>query len=410
MTGLKIHQDKCVGCGLCVKTCAADALAIQNKKAVVNEACILCGMCLDSCPFKAISIEKQAAPKEDLSAYHGIWIYAEQQGKILQVAYELLGKGQELAKQKGCKLTALLFGNDVANEAQSLIAYGADEVLLCEHPLLDTQIDENYIDLFDQLIQERKPEILLFGATGFGRSIAPRIAARRQTGLTADCTILEIDPVKGLLNQTRPAFGGNLMATIICPNHRPQMATVRPGIMQVQPCDEAHTGEIIRVDYADPDASKTASVELLEQVIAAHVNTIADADIIISAGKGIGSQKNMELVKRLAELMGGVVGVSRPLVDIGWSEYQNQVGQTGSTVSPKLLITFGISGAIQHLAGIGGAKTIIAVNTDPEAPIFSVAHYKVVADCVEILKHMIANLEARPENGLLIEESKDKLS
>ncbi|MZQ98019.1 MAG: 4Fe-4S dicluster domain-containing protein [Acidaminobacter sp.] len=411
MTGLKIHQDKCVGCGLCVKTCAADALAIQNKKAVVNEACILCGMCLDSCPFKAISIEKQAAPKEDLSAYHGIWIYAEQQqGKILQVAYELLGKGQELAKQKGCKLTALLFGNDVANEAQSLIVYGADEVLLCEHPLLDTQIDENYIDLFDQLIQERKPEILLFGATGFGRSIAPRIAARRQTGLTADCTILDIDSENGLLNQTRPAFGGNLMATIICPNHRPQMATVRPGIMQVQPCDEAHTGEIIRVDYADPDASKTASVELLEQVIAAHVNTIADADIIISAGKGIGSQKNMELVKRLAELMGGVVGVSRPLVDIGWSEYQNQVGQTGSTVSPKLLITFGISGAIQHLAGISGAKTIIAVNTDPEAPIFSVAHYKVVADCVEILKHMIANLEARPENGLLIEESKDKLS
>ena len=408
MTGLIIHQDKCVGCGLCVKACAADALSIQNKKAVVSEACILCGMCLDSCPFKAISIEKEVVPAEDLASYQGIWIFAEQhQGKVLPVVYELLGKGQTLAAQKGCKLTALLFGRDVRQEADALIAYGADEVLLCEHNNLEAQLDEHYIELLDQLILERKPEILLFGATGFGRSIAPRIAARRRTGLTADCTLLEIDPVNGLLNQTRPAFGGNLMATIICPSHRPQMATVRPGIMQPQLLGSDHTGEIILADYPAP---KDVSTTLLEEVIAAHKNTIADAEIILSAGKGIGAQKNMALVKQLADLMGGVVGVSRPLVDLGWSEYQNQVGQTGSTVAPKLLITFGISGAIQHLAGISGAKTIIAVNTDPDAPIFSVAHYKVVGDCVEILKAMIAQLESRPENQILIEETQDALS
>lgn len=408
MSGLVINQDQCVGCGLCVKTCAAESLSILNKKAAVDETCILCGMCIDSCPFKAISIQKTPTAEIDVTQYQGIWIFAEQhQGKVLPVAYELLGKGQELARSKGCKLTALLFGNDIEAEASELIAYGADQVLLCEDERLADNLDEDYVEVLDRLIQTRKPEILLFGATGFGRSIAPRVAARVSTGLTADCTILGIDPESGLLHQTRPAFGGNLMATIICPNHRPQMATVRPGIMQFEKPEASHQGEVIRIPL---QAQTTNRIELLEQVIMAHANTIADAEIIISAGRGVGSQKNMELVKRLAELTGGAVGVSRPLVDIGWSEYKHQIGQTGSTVAPKLLITFGISGAIQHLAGISGAQTIIAVNSDPEAPIFSVAHYKVVGDCVEIMKKLIAQLEAQGTGSVVIDEYENALS
>lgn len=388
MAGLKIDQEKCVGCGLCVKSCAANALNIENKKAVVNDNCVLCGICVDSCSFQALSIEKEQSEEIDLSKYNGIWVFAEQHmGKVLPVAYELLGKGEKLARQRDCKLTALLFGKDVASEAQKLIAYGADQVLLCEDDRLADNLDENYVELFDKLLNKYKPEILLFGATGFGRSIAPRVAARVRTGLTADCTLLEIDSETGLLQQTRPAFGGNLMATIVCPNHRPQMATVRPGVMSALESNDSRKGKVIPVSMPKQEIE---NIELLEQILTPEIDTIADAQIIVSAGRGIGSQKNLALVHQLAELLGGTVGVTRPLVDIGWSEYKYQIGQTGSTVAPKLLITCGISGAIQHLAGISGAETIIAINSDPDAPIFSVAHYKVVGDCVEILKKLIS--------------------
>lgn len=388
MAGLKIDQEKCVGCGLCVKSCAANALNIENKKAVVNDNCVLCGICVDSCSFQALSIEKEQSEEIDLSEYNDIWVFAEQHmGKVLPVAYELLGKGKELARQRDCKLTALLFGKDVASETQKLIAYGADQVFLCEDDRLAENLDENYVEIFDMLINKYKPEILLFGATGFGRSIAPRVAARVRTGLTADCTLLEIDSETGLLQQTRPAFGGNLMATIVCPNHRPQMATVRPGVMSALESNDSRKGKVIPVSMPKQEIE---NIELLEQILTPEIDTIADAQIIVSAGRGIGSQKNLALVHQLAELLGGTVGVTRPLVDIGWSEYKYQIGQTGSTVAPKLLITCGISGAIQHLAGISGAETIIAINSDPDAPIFSVAHYKVVGDCVEILKKLIS--------------------
>ncbi|MBA1333747.1 MAG: Electron transfer flavoprotein, alpha subunit [Firmicutes bacterium] len=391
MPGLKINQEKCIGCGLCVKCCALNALRIENKTALVNDNCILCGICVDNCPSQALSIEKEDSEQTDLSKYSGIWVFAEQyKGEVLPVAYELLGKGRELAHQKGCELTALLFGKDVSAEAQKLIAYGADKVLLCEDDDLADNLDENYIELFNLLINKYNPEILLFGATGFGRSIAPRVAARVRTGLTADCTQLEIDHETGLLHQTRPAFGGNLMAIIVCPNHRPQMATVRPGIMSAQQFDNSRSGKVIPVSMPKPVAK---NIELLEEVLSSEIDSIADAQIIVSAGRGIGAQKNLALVHQLAGLIGGKVGVSRPLVDIGWSEYKHQVGQTGSTVAPKLLIACGISGAIQHLAGISGAKTIIAINTDPDAPIFSIAHYKVVADCVEVLKQLISIFE-----------------
>jgi len=391
MAELIIYGEKCVGCSLCVKSCASNALYIENKKAMINDNCILCGICADSCPFKAISIEKENSHDIDLSQYDGIWVFAEQQkGKILPVVYELLSKGKELSLAKGCKLTTLLFGKDIQSNIQNLISHGADRVIFCDDVALAENLDENFIELFDILVNRHKPDILLFGATGFGRSLAPRVAARIGTGLTADCTILEIDKETGLLQQTRPAFGGNLMATIICPNHRPQMATVRPGVMPIQAVNASNEGEVISVSMPE---IRHNNIEILEEVLEHEIDSIADAEIIVSVGRGIGSQKNIDLASRLAELIGGTVGVTRPLVDIGWSEYKNQIGQTGSAVAPKLLITCGISGAIQHLAGISGAKTIIAINSDPDAPIFTVADYKVVGDCVEVIKTLITYLE-----------------
>ena len=392
MSGLKIDLERCKGCGRCVKVCAAGALKVENKKASVDEAlCIMCGMCQDSCKFDAICLEKDEAVVS-LSDYRGVFVFAElsEEGP-LPVAFELLGKGRALADSLGVKLSAVVVGFETEKHAASLIAHGADEVILCDDPVYKDALEEPLASAIVSLVQREKPEILLFGATMFGRSLAPRVAARLHTGLTADCTVLEIDGETRLLRQTRPAFGGNLMATIVCPNNRPQMATVRPGVMQALEADESRTGTV-RKDTAP--AAPFSGVELLEAVKAAKAESIKDAKIIVDAGRGIGSKKNLKLVKELAELLGGTYGVSRPLVDMGWSEYGHQVGQTGCTVAPDLLICCGVSGAIQHLAGISGAKKIIAINSDPDAPIFSAAHYKLVGDCVEIVREMIAQLKA----------------
>ena len=391
MAGLIIDREKCIGCGRCVRLCAAGALRVENKKAVVDSAkCAMCSMCIDGCKFGAISMEKDAG-ENDLTAYHGVFVYGElgEEGP-LSVVYELLGKGRELADARNTKLTAVLVGCDTERYGQQLIAAGADEVILCDDPVYKDGFEEPAAKAIVSLIRREKPEILLFGATMFGRSLAPRVAANLRTGLTADCTVLEIDGETGLLRQTRPAFGGNLMATIVCANTRPQMATVRPGIMQALEPDASRKGTIRRDTAAAP---AFAGMELLEAVKTAKAQSIKDAKIIVDAGRGVGSSKNLKLVKHLAELLGGELGVSRPLVDTGWAEYPHQIGQTGCTVAPDLLITVGVSGAIQHLAGISNAKKIIAINSDPDAPIFTVAHYKLVGDAMELVREMIARLE-----------------
>lgn len=386
---LIIDTSLCVGCGACVGGCPNGALELRDGVAAVEEnACVLCGVCVQNCPVGAIDIPREAAHTCDVRQYRHVWVFAEREDTLLSVALELTGLARRLADDRGAQVVALLPGDDRAEAAQ-LIAAGADRVICAPQAALRQRLEEPYTDWVAGLVQQQKPEILLFGATPFGRSLAPRVAARVQTGLTADCNVLDIDPETGLLRQTRPAFGGNLMATIITPQHRPQMATVRPGVMPLPAPDESRRGE---VELCGMEIKK-GLVQLLEEVRGAGGSQLQKAEIIVSVGRGIGQRKNLKLAEALAEKLGGVMGVSRPLVEMGWATQDRQIGQTGTAVSPKLLIACGISGAIQHLAGIAGAEKVIAVNTDPNAPIFGAADYKIVADAADTLRALIEALE-----------------
>ncbi|NLO35531.1 MAG: electron transfer flavoprotein subunit alpha/FixB family protein [Clostridiaceae bacterium] len=326
----------------------------------------------------------------------GLWVLAEHdQGRILPVVFELLGRARLLADRKGCPVAAVLPGPGDETVVSSLIAAGADEVLACADPTLAGLPEDPCTDLLAHLVRQHAPEIFLLGATAWGRTIAPRVAARVQTGLTADCTMLDIDPQTGLLLQTRPAFGGNLLATIVTERHRPQMATVRPGVLPEPVCDTGRCGRLLIVQ-APPLTNRLT--ELVRLVLPPEQG-IASARVIVSAGRGIMSQKNLALVRILADLLGGQMGVSRPLVDMGWAPVTCQIGQTGQSVAPDLLIACGISGAIQHIAGLGQVRTLVAINTDPEAPIFQVADYQVVADCVPLLRQLVRDFSGRQSDG-----------
>lgn len=401
MSGLLIDAEACVGCGRCVRACASGGIVVTgerpNRCAHVTDSCILCGSCVDACPVGALSIERDEAQTDiDLSAYHDIWVFAQtdEAGVVLPVAFELLGRARELAAQRECRVVAVVGEAPDADDtaANALIARGADEVLRCRDDRLAANDSSVFAHWICALAREYRPEVILYGATDFGRELAPSIAVRLQTGLTADCTVLEMDEETGLLHQTRPAFGGNLMATIMCPAHRPQMATVRPGIFCAPQADANRTGRVTDVEL---DASICSRTCILEHIPADSQASIAEAKRLLVLGRGIGSKKNLPVMRRLAELLGAEIGCTRPLVEAGWLEYRHQVGQTGVSVAPDLLISMGVSGAIQHLAGISGAQTVIAVNEDADAPIFNAAQYAVVGDCVEVAQRLIARLEAR---------------
>lgn len=391
---IEVISQKCVGCGACLKACAYSAIRVEAKLAEIDiDKCVLCGACVQACPFDAIIIRKKSAQTIDKSDYKGIWVYAEQREGILAcVVHELLGKGRELAEQLACELTAVVLGHGLNGIAEVLIAYGADQVIQIDDPALKHFKDELYAEALSNLAEKYKPSIILAGATVIGRSFIPRVAIQLSTGLTADCTGLEIDAETGNLLQTRPAFGGNIMATIITANHRPQMATVRHKVMDPLPRDDSRNGIIIREELSFELLDECSRFISFEKEKTKLVN-ITDANVIVSAGRGIKDAKNFAMIEELAEALEGAVGASRAAVDSEWIPYSHQVGQTGKTVKPGIYIAIGISGAIQHLAGMSSSDYIIAINKDPDAPIFKVADLGIVGDLFEVVPALIKKIK-----------------
>ena len=384
---IQIIAEKCTGCTLCVKSCPFSAITVTNKKAVIDlHKCTLCGACVPTCKFKAIFLDKPApAEKKDFSDHKGVWVFAEQKkGRVQSVSFELIGKARELADKLGTYVGAVLLGHNVDMASQELIEAGADTVYVVDAPQLANFLDEAYSKILIKLIQKYKPEAVLSGATIIGRSLMSRVAITVDCGLTADCTGLDIDPDRKILLQTRPAFGGNIMATIISPNHRPQMATVRHKVFTQPELDKRRKGKIIKETFTASDmSSRTTLLDVVEEV--ENLVNLAEADIIVSGGRALGNHENFKMLEELAQVLGGAVGSSRAAVDSGWMPYSHQVGQTGRTVAPKLYIACGISGQIQHLVGMQSSKVIVAINKDPDAPIFKVATYCIVGDIFEIV-------------------------
>jgi len=389
---VKVDRDKCSGCKDCIASCPFEAIELQDGKASINEYCQACMACLSVCPEGAIFETESEEPKpQKAEGYSGVWIFAEQRsGKVSSVAYELLGIGRRLADDLKTELSALLFGAE-ETDARELIRWGADKVYHAKDNILQNFNDEPYAQLLTKLINEHRPEIVLAGATPIGRSFLPRVAARIRTGLTADCTSLSIDKETGNLLQIRPAFGGNIMATILCPNNRPQMATVRPRVMKRGQYDTNRAGEIIDIK-ADGITSRTKVIESVKEVSDITVN-LQEADIIVSGGRGLGDPKGFKILAELADLFGGAVGSSRAAVDEGWIPYRHQVGQTGKTVCPKIYFACGISGAVQHLVGMQSSDIIIAINRNPEAPIFNMASFGIVGDLYEIVPLLVKKIK-----------------
>ena len=390
---VNVIKEKCKGCSICVKNCPFEAITMENKIAVIGAACTGCGVCVEKCPFKAIEKTEKEREVKDLSAYKDVWVFAEQRdGVIMPVVIELLGEGKKLANEVGCNLCAVLCGHHVEGLADQLFEYGADKVYVADHEELATYRTDAYTKVINDAIEEYKPEIVLLGATHIGRDLGPCLAVKANTGLTADCTKLEIDPEDKKIKQTRPAFGGNLMATIVCPNHRPQMSTVRPGVMEKAAFEEGRKGELIKlnVEFKEGDI-RTKVLEIVKTM--KDTVSLTDAEIIVSGGMGLGKPEGFELLKQLADKLGGIVAASRAAVDAGWIDHAYQVGQTGTTVKPKIYIACGISGAIQHVAGMQNSEQIIAINTNENAPIFEIADYGIVGDLYKVIPAIMEALD-----------------
>lgn len=333
-----------------------------------------------------------------MSEYKGVFVFVEQRDKEIQkVSLELIGKATELAGKLGEEVTAVVLGSGIKKQAEELVYYGADSVIIIEDEMLDIYTTEPYTKALAQVCEEKKPNVFMFGATAIGRDLAPRVSARVHTGLTADCTTLDVDDETKNLLMTRPAFGGNIMATIICPDHRPQMSTVRPGVMIMNDRDESKSGNVEEMKVAFTKEDLT--VEVLEVVKeTAEMVNIEDANILISGGRGVGSAEGFDALSALATEIGGQVSASRACVDAGWIDRNQQVGQTGKTVRPGAYFACGISGAIQHLAGMEESEFIIAINKDAGAPIFEVADLGIVGDINKVLPALVEELKAIKED------------
>jgi electron transfer flavoprotein alpha subunit len=380
--------EKCVFCGACVKACPFGAITQAEKKTVPVidlQKCTLCGACVTACKFDSIWMKERAAATIDLTAFKDVWVFVEQHDGVIQsITFELLGEGRKLADSLGMKLCAVMLGHNIQPRSQELIARGADKVYLLDNPALEHFQDEAYANVLIDLVKKHKPNVMLCGASTIGRSLVSRVAVRVNAGLTADCTALAIDPKTKNLLQTRPAFGGNIMATIETPNARPQMATVRHKVMKEAEVDPSRTGEVSMEKIAEVLLQcKARRLKFVPEV--ETTMNIAEANIIVSGGRGMQNGDNFTLLRELADVIGGGVGASRAAVDSSWIPYSHQVGQTGKTVCPKIYFAVGISGQIQHLAGMQSSDIIVAINKDADAPIFKVATYGIVGDLFTVV-------------------------
>ena len=394
MAALYFDKNKCTLCGQCVEDCPFNALTIENDHIEVGASCKMCKLCIKKCPQEAVSILEDEKKYVDKNLYKGIMVYVEiSGGKIHPVVLELLGKARELGAKIGHRVLAVCpGGKNVADSAKALLDYGVDEVFVYSDEALEHFRVDAYANVVAHCIEHNRPSVVLVGATSIGRSLAPRLATRFRTGLTADCTALEMKENTDLV-QIRPAFGGNIMAQIITPATRPQFATVRYKVMNDAKKVENPIG-LLTICPVSKDFVKSGIEVLRTKVLEKHKG-IEDEDVLVVAGKGIKNQKDLEMLESLARVLGGQLASTRPLVDCGWMHYTKQIGLSGRTVKPKLIITCGVSGAIQFTAGMNGADCIIAINSDENAPIFKIANYCIVDDLYNIVPGLLKKLAAK---------------
>ncbi len=392
MGKLIVHQDKVTDIAAMVALCPFKALEDNNGKLEINAGCKLCKLCVKKGQPGAMEfVEEEAGPQVDKSLWKGITVYVDHvEGDIHPVTLELLGKARELADKIGHPVQALFLGSGIGDKAHELLHYGVDKVYVVDTPeLMDFKI-ESYTAAFEAYINKVKPSAILVGATSVGRQLAPRIAARFKTGLTADCTILDMHDNTDLV-QIRPAFGGNIMAEILTTNTRPQLATVRYKVMNAPERSKEAKGEVIPLEV--PADKLKARMEVLGIIKKEKEKTIESAEVLVVAGRGLKKPEDIAMVRQLAEALGGDVACTRPLVEAGWMGAAHQIGLSGRTVRPKLIITCGVSGAIQFVAGMNNSEQVVAINSDPEAPIFKVANYALVGDIYEIIPQLIEKIK-----------------